>query len=72
MINHPAATRHPSAEGNLDRDGKGVAAPFAVKGELRPRRDGDSSRHWRGQEVFDFLFGCVIIFRALDDYQCGV
>ena len=34
--------------------------------------------HWRvpvtggGQEVFDFLFGGVIIFRALDDYQCGV
>ena len=22
--------------------------------------------------MFDFLFGCVIIFRALDDYQCGV
>ena len=21
MINHPAASRHPSAEGNLDRDG---------------------------------------------------
>ena len=25
-----------------------------------------------GQEVFDFWLCCVIIFRALDDYQCGV
>ena len=27
---------------------------------------------WAGQEVFDFWLCCVIIFRALDDYQCGV
>ena len=34
VMNHPAASRHPSAEGNLDRDGTGVVASSVVKGNL--------------------------------------
>ena len=33
-LNHPAPLGHPSAEGNLDRDGTGGAAPSVVKGTL--------------------------------------
>ena len=55
-------------------------SPFAKASGDKPtpcRAGPGGGGHWRvpvtgGQEVFDFLFGCVIIFRALDDYQCGV
>ena len=36
-LNHPVASRHPSAEGNLDRDGMKVSGPIRRKGELGPR-----------------------------------
>ena len=37
-MNHPAASRHPSAEGNLDRGGAGGSSPIRRKGELKPPR----------------------------------
>ena len=62
VINHPAASRHPSAEGNLDRNGMRVSSPIRRKGELTPQRGGGigASVLWvccqkMGAGVFVFL-----------------
>ena len=43
VINHPGTSCHPSAEGNLDRDGMGVAPPSVVKGNLPRNGNAPSS-----------------------------